>query len=85
MAEGGSPKEPSYWGPDASLFYRIREGSKVKGRIERERRGGRKVKRAISVAKHLLEWPASGRGCVNFFSLAAIHRWAGFPEAAHDV
>ena len=24
-----------------------------------------------------LEWPASGRGCVNFFFLATIHRWAG--------
>ena len=26
--------------------------------------------------KHLPEWQASGRGCVNFF-LPAIHRWTG--------
>ena len=34
---------------------------------------------------YLLEWPASVRGCVSFFFLAAFHRWAGFPEAGHYV
>ena len=49
------PKIPSYRGLDASSFYRIRREVEQKGRIVRERQGGSKVKRAISLAKHLLE------------------------------
>ena len=33
--------------------------------------------KAIHFAKYLLIEPASGRGCVNFFFSATIHRWAG--------
>lgn len=56
--------------------------------------GKRKQSKAINLGKHLLEWQASGMGCVNFsflpstgqgskqgtFSLTARQR-AGFSEA----
>ena len=34
------------------------------------------MKRAMSLANHLWEWPVLGKGCVNTFFLAAINRWA---------
>ena len=40
----------------------------------------------INSCKYLLEWPASERGCVNFFLPLAVHGWAGsecFPEQRH--
>ena len=37
----------------------------------------RKQIKSHQSCKHLLEWQASGRGCVNFF-LPAIYRWTGF-------
>ena len=67
------------WMPDSFIEPEremMRKLSK-KGRIERERWWWSKVKRAISLAKHLLEWPAFREGCVSFLFLATIHRWAG--------
>lgn len=45
-------------------------------------------KKAISLAKYLLVWPALGRGCIRFFLSAAIHRGAGagcFPVSRTEV
>ena len=45
-------------------------------------------KKAISLAKYLLVWPALGRGCIRFFLSAAIHREAGarcFPVSRTEV
>ena len=50
------------------------------------RRWGSKVKKGRKFCKYPQEWPASRMGCVNFFFLAAIHRWTGsgcFPEQRH--
>ena len=33
--------------------------------------------KSISLAKRVWEQPASGKGCINLFFLAAIHRWQG--------
>ena len=64
------PRVPFYRRLDASFFYKTEKG----------RRWG--SKKAVSLAEYLLAWSASGTGCVNFFFLAVIHRWAGFPRQA---
>ena len=46
--------------------------------IEQGGGGGKEAKKkGHKFCKYLLEWPASGRGCVNFFLPIAIHRWTG--------
>ena len=50
-----------------------------------QRGGGDKEVKRRKFCKYHLEWPALGRGCVNFCFLVAIHRTGSrcFPEQRH--
>ena len=61
------------WMPGSFIDQKRNEELKSKGRMERERPWGGKVKGLQSCETSPREWPAFGRGVL----ISSLHRWAG--------